>query len=185
MTGLSKETRSLPLQGSPRSRFKQLVALALGVPAAIIIGVFGYAYSRGAPATPLLVSGAVALAITVAATMWIAGMIRRIAVTLDGDALTVTTGIATRRFPLATLRGHGLRSVNLAEHMELRPILRAWGIGMPGLASGWFLLRNRAKALCILTGRERVTALCADDGTWLLLSLVDPAPLREALAGDK
>ena len=38
-------------------------------------------------------------------------------------------------------------------------MLRTWGIGLPGLATGWFLLRNRAKAFCILTGRQRVTIL--------------------------
>jgi hypothetical protein len=53
---------------------------------------------------------------------------------------------------------------------------------MPGLASGWFRLKNGGKALCVLTKRESVTVLCADDGTWLLLSLADPAPLRDAVA---
>lgn len=182
MTDLSKGTRVLPLQGSPRRLLKRMLALALGVPGVIIFAVLGYAYAEGAPATPLLASGALALGITGAVTLWIASAMRSIAVTLDADALTVVTGVATRRFLLQTLRAHGVRTIDLAEHVELRPFLRTWGIGMPGLASGWFLLRNRAKALCILTDRERVTALCAEDGTWVLLSLGDPAPLREALS---
>jgi archaeosine-15-forming tRNA-guanine transglycosylase len=53
---------------------------------------------------------------------------------------------------------------------------------MPGLASGWFRLKNGGKALCILTKRERVTVLRADDGTWLLLSLADATPLKNAIA---
>jgi len=183
MTDPSKGMRSLPLQGSPRALLGRLVALALGVPLVIIVVAFGYAYAHGAPAAPLLVSGAFALGITGAVTLWIARMMQSIAVTLDADALTVVTGVATRRFPLPTLRAHGLRTIDLAEHKELRPFLRTWGIGMPGLASGWFRLRNGAKALCIVTRRERVTALCADDGTSVLLSLADPKPLREALSG--
>jgi hypothetical protein len=63
----------------------------------------------------------------------------------------------------------------------LKPWLRTWGIGLPGLASGWFRLRNKGKALCVLTGRERVTVLKADDGTWVLLSLADTAALRSAI----
>ena len=74
-----------------------------------------------------------------------------------------------------------MASVDLAAHPELKPWLRTWGIGLPGLASGWFRLRNKGKALCVLTGRERVTVLKADDGTWLLLSLADTSALRSAI----
>lgn len=108
-------------------------------------------------------------------------MLGRITVALDDDSLNVDTGIVARRFPLSTLRAAGLRIVSLSEHVELKPVLRTWGIGMPGLASGWFRLRNGAKALCILTGRERITVLRTDDGICVLLSLADPAPLRSAL----
>ncbi|RYD15835.1 MAG: hypothetical protein EOP90_07205 [Lysobacteraceae bacterium] len=59
--------------------------------------------------------------------------------------------------------------------------MRTWGIGLPGLSSGWFRLRNGDRALCVLTDRGRTTVLRARDGTRLLLSLADPSPLREAL----
>lgn len=75
-----------------------------------------------------------------------------------------------------------MRVVNLDEHTELKPVIRTWGIGMPGLASGWFRLRNGAKAFCVVTDRERVTVLRADDGLWILLSLADPSPLKTVLA---
>jgi membrane protein YdbS with pleckstrin-like domain len=181
MTDPSKQGRMLPLRRAPRSALVWLVVLALGVPGVVIALVLGSAYREGAPAAPLLASGLFVIVLSAVVTLWIARTMRRIAVTLDDEALTVVTGVATQRFPLATLRAHGVRIVDFAAHPELRPYLRTWGIGLPGLASGWFRLRNRAKALCIVTGRERVTVLRADDGTSVLLSLEDGSALRSAL----
>jgi hypothetical protein len=181
MTDVSSASHALPLLGSPRNLLLWLIVIGIGVPTAAVVGVLGYAYAGGAPRTPLVITGAFTLAITLAVAIWIYGMTQRIGATLDANALTIATGAATQRFPLAALRTAGVRTVNLAENAELRPSLRTWGIGMPGLASGWFRLRNGGKALCILTKRERVTVLRADDGTWLLLSLADPAPLKNAV----
>lgn len=181
MTNVSNGMRTLPLQGSPARSRGWLIALAFGIPATLVAGILIFALSRGAPLTPILLTGALVLAISGLATLWIERMIGRIAVTLDLEGVIVNTGIVTRRFPLSTLRAGGVRTVSFREHVELKPVLRTWGIGMPSLASGWFRLRNGAKALCILTGRDHVTALRADDGTWILLSLADPAPIRSAL----
>ena len=181
MTDLSNKGLTLPLQGLPRRSLAWLVVLAFGVPGTIIAFVLGSAYKEGAPAAPLLASGLFVLVVSAIVTLWIVRMTRRIAVMLDDDALTVATGVATQRFPLATLRANGVRTVDLAAHPELKPWLRTWGIGLPGLASGWFRLRNKGKALCVLTGRERVTVLKADDGTWVLLSLADTSALRSAI----
>ena len=182
MTELSKNSRTLPLQGSPRSAMAWLVVLALGVPGVIIAFVLGSAWKEGAPAAPLLISGIFVIVVAAIVTLWIMRMTRRIAVTLDDDALTVVTGVATKRFALSTLRANGVRVVDIAAHPELKPVLRTWGIGLPGLAAGWFRLRNGDKALCVLSGPERVTVLRSDDGTWVLLSLEDAAALRDALA---
>src|SRR5690348_13980404 len=104
MTDLSKNGRTLPLRGPPRSALVWLVVLAFGVPGTIIAFVLGSAYKEGAPAAPLLASGLFVLVVSAIVTLWIVRMTRRIAVTLDDDALTVATGVATQRFPLATLR---------------------------------------------------------------------------------
>lgn len=181
MTDVSKVMHVLPLQGSPERQRMWLIVLAFGVPAIVVLGILGAAIARDAPILPVLITVVFVFGVCGAITLWILRMIRSIAVTLDGETLVVDTGIAKRRFSLSALRANGLRVVSFAEHVELRPVLRTWGIGMPGLASGWFRLRNAAKALCILTGRERVTALRAEDGTWILLSLADPAPLRAVL----
>lgn len=181
MTDPSKSARTLPLQGSPRGALVWLVALAFGLPSVIIAFVLGSAYKEGAPAAPLLTSGIFVIVVSAIATLWILRMTRRIAVTLDEDELTVVTGVATACFPLSALHAHGVRIVDFAAHPELKPFLRTWGIGLPGLASGWFRLRNKGKALCVLTERERVTVLKTDDGTWVLLSLADASALRNAI----
>jgi membrane protein YdbS with pleckstrin-like domain len=182
MTDPPNRNRRLPLRRASRSALVWLVVLAFGVPGVIIALVLGSAYREGAPPAPLLASGFFVIVVAAVVTLWIVRTTRRIAVTLDDDALTVITGVATRRFPLATLRANGVRLVDFDAHPELRPFLRTWGIGLPGLASGWFRLRNHGKALCVLTGRERVSVLKADDGTWVLLSLEDTSALRSAIA---
>lgn len=181
MTDPSNKGRTLPLQGSPRSSLAWLVVLAFGVPGVIVAFVLGSAYREGAPAAPLLAAGLFVLVVSTIATLWIVRMTRRIAVTLDDEALTVVTGVATEVFPLSALRTNGLRVIDFAAHPELKPWLRTWGIGLPGLASGWFRLRNKGRGLCVLTGRERVTVLKSDDGIWVLLSLADTSALRRAL----
>jgi len=173
--------RSMRLQGDPGRGRTWVLALALGVPTVVIAAGIGITLVRGAPVQPALLAGVFAIGVGMIATLWILRALKRISVSMDATTLVVDCGIVTRRFPLATLRAGGLGVVNLAERTELRPILRTWGIGMPGLSSGRFRLRNGEKALCVLTGRERVTVLRADDGTSVLLSLADPAPLRAAI----
>jgi len=181
MTDVSERSRTLRLQEPPSSLRFWTIVLGLGLPAAIIIASFGIAYATTRPTGLLLVAPVVALIACGIATLWILGMYRRIAVSLDRDTLVVASGIVTRRFPLSALRAGGVRVVSLDAHPDLKPLVRTWGIGAPGLASGWFRLRNGSKALCILTGRERVTVLRSDDGIWVLLSLADPSALRAAL----
>ncbi len=182
MTDSTRATLALPLQGSPQRALFWLIVLAFAVPAVVIVWSFGVLLAGDAPKGPVLLAAAVALGVTAFVGFRIRRMQQRIGVALDGGALVVDTGVAVRRFPLAALRNGGFRVVDLAAHPELKPWLRTWGIGMPGLASGWFRLRNGGKALCILTSRERVSVLRADDGTWILLSLADASVLRQAMA---
>lgn len=181
MTDASAASHALALQAPPSNLKRWTIALAFGVPVVVILASFGVAFTTTQPTAPLWAAPIVALVACAIATSWILRMYRRIGVSLDRDALVVDTGIAKRRFPLQALRAGGLRVVDLQQHKDLRPVVRTWGIGVPGLASGWFRLRNGAKALCIVTGRERVTVLRGDDGTWLLLSLADASALRSAL----
>jgi hypothetical protein len=181
MTDVSEGMRTLRLQEPPSSLRFWTIVLGLALPATIIVVSFGFVFATTKATGPLLIAPIVALIACGVATLWILRMYRRIGVSLGRDTLVVASGLVTRRFPLSALRAAGVRVVDLDEHVELKPLARTWGIGAPGLSTGWFLLRNRGRALCILTGRERVTVLRADDGIWILLSLADPSALRGAL----
>lgn len=168
--------QAMPLAGSMRRPLIWLAAITLPVPL-LMLAFAGLLVPKDAPR--------IMIAIPIVAFLlgfgWVLRMMRRASVMLDGDALIVNAGIATRRFTFDELRGGGVRVLSLDAHAELRPVLRTWGIGLPGFAAGWFRLRNGDKAFCVLTGRERVTSLRAGGGVRLLLSLADPSPLERAL----
>src|SRR5215467_10576852 len=123
--------RTLPLQGSPNRSRLWLVLLAFAFPAVIIVASFALAPAHHVSGVPALLAGGLALGVCGLTTLWILRMLRRISVTLDRDALHVDTGIVARRFALSSLRTGGLRVISFAEHVELKPIVRTWGIGMP------------------------------------------------------
>lgn len=124
-----------------------------------------------------------ALVVTSSALMWwwLARRLARVGASIEHGQLRIDCGIGGGRFALADLAAKGVREIEFGKLGELRPILRTWGIGMPGLSSGWFRLRNGDKALCLLTDRRKPCVLQARDGTRILLSLADPRVLRAAL----
>ena len=73
------------------------------------------------------------------------------------------------------------RIVDLDEHDDLKPRLRLWGFGLPGFSAGHFLLRNRARAFCLLTRRDKVLVLPRRDGKFVLLSPEQPKALLDRL----
>ena len=66
------------------------------------------------------------------------------------------------------------RIVDLDERTELKPILRMFGMALPGFQAGWFLLRDRSPAFCLLTARRRVLWLPMRTGKSFLLSMERP-----------
>ncbi len=106
---------------------------------------------------------------------------RRRRIALDGDLLLVWATFYTRRVPVAALDLARARVVDLAEHTDYAPMLGINRFGLPGLAAGHFLLRNRARAFCLLTDRRRVLVLPQRDGPTLLLSPERPRDLLDAL----
>jgi hypothetical protein len=176
-----QNTMPLPLAGNRARAGAWLFVLAFVVPAVLV----GVVLAMTAAAKPLAGTGfavpAIVLAVCAGGWLWLRRLVARVGVRLAGDALHVDGGVARRDFLLSSLARGGLEIVDLDQRTELKPMLRTWGIGLPGLQAGWFRLRNGDKAFCVLGGRRRVSALKADDGTRVLLSLADPRPLREAL----
>ena len=91
----------------------------------------------------------------------------------DGHELVLAATFYTRRIPIGPLDLDQARIINLAELTESKPALETTGFNLPGFLAGHCRLRNRAKAFCLLTDRERVLLLPQSDGTLvLLLSLI-------------
>lgn len=105
--------------------------------------------------------------------------LRRRRVAILGDELVVAATFYTRRVPVQALDLDQARVVDLAEHVDLRPWLGGNNLHLPGIQAGYFLLRNRRRAFCLLTARQRVLVLPEHDGRLLMLSPLRP---HEALA---
>lgn len=182
MRARDSNTMPLPLAGDRQRAGAWLFVLAFVVPVVLVGATLGLtAAAKPLPAAGLIVP-AIVLVVCAGAWLWLRRLVARVGVRLVGDVLRVDGGVARRDFPLSSLARNGLDVLDLDQRAELKPMLRTWGIGLPGLQAGWFRLRNGDKAFCVLTARQRVSVLRAGDGTCVLLSLADPRPLRDALA---
>jgi hypothetical protein len=109
-------------------------------------------------------------------------MARR-AVLLQDGVLVVKAALHTRRVPVAALAPERARIVDLDERTELRPLLKTWGMALPGFQAGWFRQREGLrKVFYLLTDRRRVLWLPVSDGADLMLSLERPQALLDTLA---
>ncbi|MBK8738096.1 MAG: hypothetical protein IPM02_00440 [Betaproteobacteria bacterium] len=111
--------------------------------------------------------------------------LNRRALLLTDKELIVRAGFYGRTLPRSSLRPEAALEVSLLEYRELGPLWRTNGIGLPGFKAGWFRLRNREKALVLLTDPFRVTYLPTSEGYALLVSTSEllPALRQPAPAG--
>jgi hypothetical protein len=173
---------NLALSASMERPLRWLAALALLLPLALVGVALALSWSLAQTEPLVLAAPVLVLVTTLAMYAWLRHVFTRIAVRVERDRLHLQTGFSNRDYALAELAAGGLRLIDIDAHPEYRPGLRTWGIGLPGLASGWFRLRGGARGLCILVGAWcQVSLLKAPDGTCILLSLADPQLLREAL----
>lgn len=99
----------------------------------------------------------------------------------DGMLSIRAAGMFGHRVAVAELDLERARIVDLDEHTDLKPGARLWGMGLPGFSAGHYLLRNRARAFCLLTRRDKVLALPRRDGRYILLSPEKPQELLQGL----
>lgn len=157
----------------PPAHVAWLLAALLAIPLAIIVVTTGHP-----SAMPAFAFGVLVIAATAGITFW--GLARR-NVTLDGRLLVVRAALFTHRLDAGDLELDRARIIDLDERTELKPILKTFGMALPGFKAGWFLLRNRGRAFCLLTTHRRVLWLPTRAGKALLLSLERPDTLLDAL----
>ena len=117
-------------------------------------------------------------------TLLMAGLalaLRRRRISVEGHELAIAATFYTRRIAVAALDLDKARIINLAEHTEFKPAIKTNGFNLPGFLAGHCRLRNRAKAFCLLTDRERVLVLPQNDGSLILLSPEKPQALLARL----
>ncbi len=164
-------TQDFPLQPLHAASWAIMVAIV----AAVAVGALFVPRHQATPMPfwlPLLLVLAVAVPLLA---------LRRRRIRLDGRELCVAATFYTRRISPDALDLDHARIVDLAERTELKPTLKTNGFTLPFFQAGHYRLRNRAKAFCLLTGRERVLALPQRDGRFVLLSPEKPQALLDAL----
>lgn len=87
----------------------------------------------------------------------------------------------SRKVAVADLELEKARVLELDEHTEFKPMLQLGGFGFPHFRAGHYLLRNRSRAFCLLTNRDRVLVLPGHDGKFILLSPENPQALLSRL----
>lgn len=109
--------------------------------------------------------------------------VRRRRVVLDEGVLRIDAVFTSRRIPAPELLPAQARIVNLAEHIEMRPWLRSFGLGtrLPGYCAGYFRARDPVRIFALVTDSSRVLVLPERSGRRLLISVKQPQALLDAL----
>ncbi|MCK7594156.1 PH domain-containing protein [Pseudomarimonas salicorniae] len=170
-----ERTREHPVPAPPKRAWVTLLVLGMLLPLGAILLTVALGVTGGAAAF------SAAAAVSTAITLTLLGLMRRRSIRLEAGQLRVVAAFYHLRVPIADLDLERSRAVDLAEHSELRPMLKTNGFALPGYSAGHFRLRNRSKAFCLVTDPARVLALPRHDGGILLLSPERPQALREAL----
>lgn len=169
--------RAFAVTPPPASAWMLLVLLGGLLPLAIIAALW-------LSAEPMPKSGVIpALVIVPGVLAMLLLAMKRRSVELNDGILDVRGALFRHRVAVSQLDLDRVRIVDLAEHTELRPVLKTGGMSVPGFQAGRFRLReNFGKAFCLVTDRHRVLWLPQRDGKdQLLLSLQHPQGLLDAL----
>lgn len=103
-------------------------------------------------------------------------------IAIEGGTLAIAAALVfARKIPIGDLDLAKARVLSLDERTELKPMLQLGGFTLPGFNAGHYLLRNRNRAFCLLTDRQRVLVLPRRNGPVLLLSPERPQALLDAL----
>ncbi|WP_428564921.1 MAG: PH domain-containing protein [Solidesulfovibrio sp. DCME] len=124
------------------------------------------------------------LVLWVALFFFLHAMIRGAAnaeVALRDGTLVVRGSVYGRDIPLADVDAGAARPVDLGQAGPKSLKWRTNGIGMPGLAAGWFRLGDGEKALVFVTDKSRAVYIPTRQGFAVVVSPGDPGRFLEAL----
>ena len=102
-------------------------------------------------------------------------------VEIIGDRLRVRRWPLPRYFRLDSLDLAAARVTDFEREPALRPAIKLIGARMPGLRSGWFMLRDRRSAYLLTGSGTRVLVVPMHDKRLLVLGVERPEALLAAL----
>ncbi len=101
-------------------------------------------------------------------------------ISLTDQSLKVKSAFFGRTVDRSEIIWADARMINSSTDSELLPKVRTSGIGLPGYAAGWFVLRNGTRAF-MLTTEDPLLYLPVADGSALVLSVDTSSTLFQTL----
>jgi hypothetical protein len=102
-------------------------------------------------------------------------------ISLGGHALVAKGGLYGRDIPLAAVDALGARRIDSNRQDPKLLRRRTNGVGLPGLAAGWYKLADGEKALAFVTDKSRAVYVPTSLGYALVFSPADPEAFLDAL----
>ncbi|WP_411834665.1 PH domain-containing protein [Pseudoxanthomonas mexicana] len=154
--------------------------LLLGSAPLLLIAGLLYAFAHQGKGSLAPSIGTVGIAVLLAIlALWQLSVVR---IEVNADTLRVGGGFYRVSVPLSEVRRDAVMRRDPADPSQMLG-LRTNGIGMPGLALGWFRAKSGGeKIFAAVTEGERVLVIPTTAGYSILVSPDDPDALLEALA---
>lgn len=112
---------------------------------------------------------------------WFAVAVKHVDFVVRPGWLAIEGGPYGRRIALADLDLEQARVLDLSAEPDLAPRWKTVGASLPSVKMGWFRLRDKSKALLLVTDRSRVLHVPTRLGWNLQLSTAEPERLLASL----
>jgi len=175
-------TENFDLLVSPADPQAFLAALKLPATSVATFPISASASPLTSALSWLLLAARVLIPVTIAALLgYIAYSTRGVRFEVSDEGLRIRGDLFGRLIPRGSLRVEDAQILDLKKEAAHRPLLRTFGVGMPGYSSGWFRLKDGGKGLLFLTDPSRAVYLPTTDGYTLMVSPADPEGFLAAL----
>lgn len=157
-------------------------AIPVALWAVLLLIAFGFGSHQQSPDNPVPWWVVVVFGTALAPAGLVSMLAHREACILS-DRLVLSGGLFfARKLQVGELAMDQARVLDLGEHTVFKPMLQLGAFSLPGFNVGNYMLRNRRRAFCLLTSRERVLLLPLHNGKLVIVSPEKPRALLDALA---
>jgi len=104
---------------------------------------------------------------------YIACFLNNVRFEIEPQGLRIKAAMYGRLIPARSLVKENIKVLDLNKDEFYRPQSRTNGMSLPGYHTGWYVLRNKEKALLFLTDQSKVVYVPTGDGYSLLMSVQD------------